>query len=266
MRKRWIALAVLTLSVGACGSETDAQREVMVFAAASLRDAMLAIEAPFETETGVDVVFNFAGSNVLAQQIVAAPGADVYLSASTRWMDTVADAGRVVAGTRQVVLTNTLAVVAHPRSTWTLDAPCDLAGLGFTYLALGDPAAVPAGRYARDWLSAQSCNGRSLWQAVEGRVAPSPDVRAALGLVLAEPDLVGIVYKTDYLAFAEETRLLYEAPAVAGPPIQYALAQIADGPHPDAARRFLAYLTGETARRHFEAHGFTMLPDAPGNR
>ena len=138
-----------------------------------------------------------------------------------------------------------------------------MAGLGFQYLALGNPAAVPAGRYARDWLNAQTCDGQSLWQAVEDRVAPAPDVRAALGLVLAEPDLVGIVYKTDYLAFAEEARLLPAVPITAAPPIRYTLAQIDGGPHPDAARRFLNYLTGETARRQFEAHGFTMLPVAP---
>ena len=263
MLKRWIGLvpfvAVLSVLFGACGSEVRDRDEVVVFAAASLRDAMQAIGTAFEEETGVEVVFNFAGSNVLAQQIVAAAGADLYLSANVRWMDTVAEADRVVDGTRRVLLTNTLAVIAHPRSPWTLAGPCRLAGLGFQFLALGDPAAVPAGRYARDWLSAQPCDGQSLWQILEGRMAPMPDVRAALGLVLADPDLVGIVYKTDYLAFAEEARLLYEVPAATGPPIRYALAQIDGGPNPENARRFLAYLTGETARRHFEAYGFTVL-------
>ena len=266
MSKRWFVLAsivvLFTLFIGACGSETRDEEEVVVFAAASLRDAMQAIGAGFEEETGVRVVFNFAGSNVLAQQIVAASGADVFLSANVRWMDAVAEAGRVMEGTRRVLLTNTLAVVAHPRSTWRLDAPCRLAEFGFKYLALGDPAAVPAGRYARDWLSAQTCDGRSLWQAVEDRVAPAPNVRAALGLVLAEPDLVGIVYKTDYLAFAQEARLLYEVPAAAGPPIRYTLAQVDAGPNPEAARRFLGYLNGETARRHFEPHGFTVLKNS----
>ncbi len=256
----WLAACAVLL--GACGpGAREADRpEVVVFAAASLRDALEDVGRRFEEETGIEVVFNVAGSNVLAQQIVAAPGADLFLSASERWMDTVEDAGRLVAGTRRDLLSNRLALIAHPRSTWTLNDLCELAHLDFKYLALGDPDAVPAGRYARLWLSSRSCNGRSLWGAVEDRVIPAPDVRSALGLVLADSDLLAVVYRTDWLAFAEKARVLYEVPADEGPPIRYTLAQIADGPHPEAARRLLAYLTDAPARRIFVQHGFAPIP------
>ncbi len=252
------ALAVLP---GACGSSTREAggREVVVFAAASLRDALQELARGFEQETGIKVLFNFAGSNVLAQQIVAARGADLFLSASERWMDAVDEAGRLAHGTRRALLANSLVVIADAQSRWTLADPCDLAALPFKYLALADPDAVPAGHYARDWLAARACHGPSLWQQVAPRVAPAPDVRAALGLVLADPDLVAIVYTTDWLAFAEKTRVLYEVPSADGPAIRYVLAQVADAPHSDAARAFFDYLTRATARVVFERHGFIVL-------
>lgn len=254
-----LVLAVCVLPGGACGPGSRDADEVVVFAAASLRDAMEELGSQFEEETKIKVLFNIAGSNVLAQQIVATPRADLFLSASQRWMDTVEEAGRLVAGTRRSVLSNRLVVIAHPQSAVTLNDPCALGALDFKYLALGDPDAVPAGQYARTWLASRTCGGQSLWQALEGRIAPTPDVRAALSLVLADPGLVGIVYKTDWLVFAGQARLLYEVPVEEGPAIRYVLAQIAESPNPDGARRFLDYLTKAPAREVFERHGFTPL-------
>jgi molybdate transport system substrate-binding protein len=251
------------LLAAACTGGPDAppeRREVVVFAAASLRDALEELGGAFEAGTGVRVLFNFAGSHVLARQIAAAPGADLFLSASKRWMDEAARAGRLVPGTRRELLSNRLVVVAHARSPLKVETPCALAALPLEHLALGDPDAVPAGAYARDWLRSVECDGRPLWEAVRERVAPAPDVRAALALVLAEPDVPAIVYRTDWRAFADRTRVLYEV--TDGPAIRYLLAQVAGGAAPEEARRFLEYLSGAEAARVFEKHGFTVLPAA----
>jgi molybdate transport system substrate-binding protein len=230
----------------------------MVFAAASLREAMEELGAGFQQEAGVRVVFNFAGSNDLAHQIMATRGPDLFLSASKAWMDTVQSAGRVVEGTRRDLLANTLVVVASARDTSTVDGPCALATLPFRNLALGDPEAVPAGTYARTWLRSVECDGRPLWDAVQARVAPAPDVRAALGLVLADPRVIGIVYRTDQLAFAGRTRVLYEVQR--GPPIRTVIARLGEGRAPADATRFYAYLAGPAGAEVFRRHGFTPLP------
>lgn len=252
-------LLVVALLAGGCAADPDAaaEREVVVFAAASLREALEELGRAFEAETGVRVVFNFAGSNVLARQIEAAPGADLFLSASEEWMDAVARAGRLVDGTRRDLLSNTLVVVAHARSGFEAAEPCALAALPFDYLAVGDPEVVPAGRYARAWMASLDCGGRSLWEAVRARVAPSPDVRAALGLVLADPDLVGVVYRTDWQVFDDRARVLYEV--AGGPAIRYVLARVDGGKAPVAAGRFAAYLAGDAGRSTFERHGFVFL-------
>lgn len=262
-------LAALLVTLGACGGGSgDAGKdsaqagggEIMVFAAASLREAMEELGAGFQRETGVRVVFNFAGSNDLAHQILATRGPDLFLSASKAWMDTVQSAGRVAEGTRRDLLANALVVVGHARDTSTIAEPCALTTLPFRNLAIGDPEAVPAGTYARTWLQSVQCDGKPLWDAVQARVAPAPDVRAALGLVLADPRVIGIVYRTDQLAFADRTRVLHQVQG--GPPIRFVLARLTEGRAPENAARFYDYLAGAPGAEVFRRHGFDPLPAA----
>lgn len=244
---------------GGCRPEPERRAEVLVFAAASLREAMEELGAAFQRETDVRVVFNFAGSNDLAHQILATRGADLFVSASEAWMDTVQRAGRVVEGSRRDLLANALVVVGNARDTSAVPEPCALAGLPFRNLAIGDPEAVPAGTYARDWLRSVECGGRPLWDAVRARVAPAPDVRAALGLVLADPGVIGIVYRTDQAAFADRTRVLHHVRG--GPPIRFVLARLAEGRGAADAARFAAYLAGAAGAEVFRRHGFEPLDD-----
>jgi molybdate transport system substrate-binding protein len=132
--------------------------------------------------------------------------------------------------------------------------PCALAALPFRHLATGDPQAVPAGIYAKKWMQNVRCDGKPLWDAVQDRIAPTPDVRSAIALVAADPDVAGLVYRTDQLAFADRTRVLYEVKE--GPPIRYAVALVAGGANAEAARGFLAFVSGQDAAQVFARRGF----------
>jgi molybdate transport system substrate-binding protein len=239
--------------------------DVMVFAAASLREVMQELGDAFEREHTSGVRLNLAGSNVLARQIVAASGADVFVSADDRWMDQVEAAGRVIEGSRRAILANRLVVVAPASSDWRMDEPADLATLDFAHLAIADPDAVPAGRYARAFLSGVALDEGSLWSALADRVVPTVDVRAALALVEADPSTVGIVYRTDAAA-APRTRILYEVAGDATPPIRYYAARIERADAPAAARRFYELLFSPGARDIFARHGFVVLGDEPSSR
>src|SRR5205085_6295835 len=114
------------------GPDTS-KREVMVFAAASLRESLQELGKTFEKDSGTHVLFNFAGSNELARQIVATPKADLFLSAAENWVDPVAQRGRLAAATRRDLLTNTLVVIAQKGNTWKLGTPCALAELPFKH-------------------------------------------------------------------------------------------------------------------------------------
>ncbi|HEY0036032.1 MAG TPA: molybdate ABC transporter substrate-binding protein [Longimicrobium sp.] len=256
-----ILAALLLAACGGKDAQAEGDREVVVFAAASLREALQELAASFTQSTGTQVAFNFAGSNDLAHQIAAARGMDLFVSASEAWMDTVQSKGRIEAATRRDLLANTLVIVGHSRTTWTVDQPCALVTVGFEHIAMGDPDAVPAGTYARKWMQSVDCGGKTLWDGVKDRVAPAPDVRAALGLVLADPGVVGAVYRTDQMVFAGRTRVLFEVSG--GPPIRYAMALVADGGSPEAGRRFAEFIAGPDAARVFARHGFIPLAAKP---
>ncbi len=248
-------LALGVAAVIACsGASSDASGEVLVFAAASLRDVLQEVGTAFEEEAGISVVFNFAGSNVLARQIEARPIADVFVSADERWMNYVADLDMVAPGTRTTPLGNRLVVVANSDSQLRLGEVAELADADFSFLSLADPDAVPAGRYAKETLQRVRVGTTDLWSQVHHLVVPAPNVRAALALVAARLDVVGIVYRTDALT-SPRVKVVLDIPDSMSPPIRYAVAAI--GTQPTAAtRRWLEFLRADATRETFERHGF----------
>lgn len=244
----------------AAAAATSPSVEVSVFAAASLRDALVEVGRTFEQHHGaVRVQFNFAGSNVLAQQIVAAPGAaDVFLSADLDWIDFLEREGLALADARRPVVGNRIVVVAHGDARQELERPEDLAALEFRHLVVANPEAVPGGRYARRWLEGVSLEDGTLWDAVADRVAPALDARAALALVESTPDAVGIVYASD-VEGTDRVQVIFEPAPGDQPEIVYGAVQIERADAPSQAGAFLDFLSGPEARASFEAHGFLAL-------
>ncbi len=257
MRRSLLVLLALGLAAGlpgpACGAAAaqEGPREVTVFAAASLADALDEVGKAFSAASGVAVVCNFAGSNDLARQLAAGAPADVFLAADRNQIERVAQAGRLTLDAAVPLLGNTLVVIVPAgEKARPLAKPADL--LAFERLALADPEAVPAGVYAKEWLSRAG-----LWSPLAGRVVPTLDVRAALAAVASGSLPAGIVYATD-AASTTKVRVVYRVPAGDAPPIRYWLAAL-DQPS-GATRRFLAFLTSEPAGAVLRRHGFDFTP------
>jgi molybdate transport system substrate-binding protein len=198
----------------------------------------------------VTVALNAGGSNALARQIVEGARAGLFISADNRQMDVVEKAGRVVASTRTRLLTNELAVIVPQ------DAPADrtvarVLGGGVARLAMGEPAAVPAGVYGRAWLERQGA-----WARLEAKVIPFPTVTAVLSAVANGRVDAGIVYRTDAMA-SKSVRVIARVSPREHPylDISYPAAVIA-GPSEVEARKFLEFLKGAAAREVFERRGF----------
>ncbi len=258
---RSLALVALAFLAPGCvdrGAEVAAGG-LRVFAAASLIDVVGELAVAFERREAADVELNLAGSNTLAQQILSAPGADVFLSADLHWVEVLERAGRVAVGSRRALLGNRLVLVAASDAEIRIGRPEELAGADFSYLALADPAAVPAGRYARGALEEIALDGATLWQRVADRVAPALDARAALALVESDPAILGIVYKTDARQ-SGRVRVLYEFPPAGAARVTYYGALVEDGGRPDLGRRFLDLAAGPEGRRIGERHGFGAPP------
>ncbi len=234
-----ILLALISLCCLSCSRQKGP--ELTLYVAASLSDVIQEIGTAFETEHAVKLHYNFASSGALARQILAAPRADLFLSASLRWMDSVH--AQIVPGCRQSLLTNQLVVIANQDSSiHSLSDPA------VTHLAIGDPQHVPAGAYAKTWLES-----RNLWSSLQSKISPCPDARAPLIQVEGNTDVAGIVYRTDYIARKNRVRLLYEVPLNEGPHIEYLAAMLKDSP---PARELLTFLRSETAQAIYQKHGF----------
>jgi molybdate transport system substrate-binding protein len=227
--------------------------DVVVFAAASLSDALQEIGRKYQATSGDKLVFNLAGSSVLARQIKEGAPADLFLSADEARMSDLARADLIVSSSRRSLLGNTLAIIVPKDSPFSIGAAADLAKPEIVRLALAEPQTVPAGIYAKAYLE-----DRELWKQVSPKVIPTENVRACLAAVESGNVDAGIVYKTDALISAK-VRIAYEVPAAEGPRISYAIALIKAGKQPDAAADFLAYLLSPSAEAVFVKHGFVLL-------
>lgn len=86
--------------------------EITIFAAASLKDALDGVAAQWqESHPGDTVVISYAGSSQLAKQVQQGAPADLFISASSEWMDAVEKSGDIDAATRKDLLGNTLVLV-----------------------------------------------------------------------------------------------------------------------------------------------------------
>ena len=227
---------------------------IMVFAAASLRESLDAAVKPFESATGDKVVVSYAASSALAKQVEAGAPATLFIAADLDWMDHVEKRGLVVAGTRRNLLGNDLVLVAPAASPVSLriGPGFDLAkALDGGRLALANPDAVPAGKYARAALVSLGA-----WAGVEKHLAPVENVRAALALVSRNEAPLGIVYRTDAMA-DKGVRMVDAFPAGSFPAIVYPMAELR-GSTP-ATHALARHLASPAARAIWQRYGFRVL-------
>ena len=224
--------------------------EVTVFAAASLTDALKEIAAAYEKQSGDKVLFNFGASSLLARQIEEGAPADIFFSADEAKMDGLRKKNLILHDTLKSRLSNALVIVVAKENGAEIVSSKDLASEKVTRLALAEPRTVPAGIYAKGFLQKQN-----LWAAVEAKVVPTENVRAALAAVESGNAEAGIVYKTD-AAISKKVKVAYEVPASDTPPISYPMAVLKEAKNPDSAKRFLKYLDSEEAGKVFEKFGF----------
>jgi molybdate transport system substrate-binding protein len=226
--------------------------EITVFAAASLTDSLKEIAASYEKQSGDKITFNLGASSTLARQIEAGAPADIFFSADEAQMDSLAKKGLIDPATRKSRLGNTLVVVVAADSTLQINSAADLTNAAVKQIALADPKAVPAGVYAKAWLTQQQ-----LWPAIEPKVVPTENVRAALAAVESGNVEAGVVYKTD-AGISRKVKVAYEVPAKDAPDISYPMALVKESKQPDAAKNFLNYLDSKEAGDIFKKFGFVL--------
>ncbi|MFH1549056.1 MAG: molybdate ABC transporter substrate-binding protein [Planctomycetota bacterium] len=253
MKRLLLVCLATALLQFACGCESgDDRKELTVFAAASLTDAMTEIGAAFEAKTGAGILLNFQASTTLEQQIRRGAPADVFISASPRQVDSLAKDGLIDADSRIDLLRNSVVVVVHIDANISVGKPEDIVSEDVTRIAIADPELAPAGQYARE-----SLTHYGLWdRAVAKGVTNSLDVRAALAAVEGGDAEVGIVYRTD-AAISKKVKIVCELPPESHKPIIYPAVILKDCKDKELAKEFMEFLRTDEVKEIFKKHGFT---------
>ncbi|TCR62240.1 molybdate transport system substrate-binding protein [Bosea sp. BK604] len=250
------ATAFLMGMASLSGAAQAQSKELVIFAAASLKNALDEAAAGWVKESGKPAPkISYAASNALAKQLEQGAPADIFMSADLDWMDYAASKNLIKPDTRVSLLANRIALVAAKDSAAKIDlkSGVDLTGvLGSGRLAMGNVDSVPAGKYGKAAL--EKLGG---WDKVKDKVAQADNVRAALLLVSRGEAPLGIVYTTDAAA-DPQVKVVATFPEDSHPPIVYPVAVTKDATNADA-QAFLTYLRGPAAKAAFEKQGFTVL-------
>ncbi len=232
-----------------------ATEKINVFAAASLKNALDAVGTSWKADTAKEATFTYAASNALAKQIESGAPADIFVSADLTWMKYLGDKGLIAKGSDIQLLGNQIVLVAAKDSKIDLKIESGfnlMDAIGSGKLAMANVDSVPAGKYGKAALQKLG-----VWASVEGKVAQTENVRAALKLVDLGEAPLGIVYATDAKADAA-VKVVGTFPADSHPSIIYPAGVIAASKNPDAAE-FLKFLQSDKAKAIFEAQGFVVL-------
>lgn len=230
-----------------------------VMAAASLTESFTEIGAMFEAQNpGIKVVFNFAGSQQLVEQLNQGAAADVFASASSKYMTSAVDAGLVKSENSKVFARNSLAVIFpkdNPAGITTLQ---DLMKTGLK-LDLADES-VPVGKYSVEFLdkaSADTSFGADYKDNVLKNVVSYEDnVKAVLNKVaLGEAD-AGIVYLTDITANVKDSVGTLEIPDELNSIATYPLARLTASQNSDLADAFVAFILSPEGQTVLSKYGF----------
>lgn len=247
----WAVVVPLLGALGACAGGAGGEVQLTVSAASSLGEALAVVARDYEAlHPGVRLRLNTGSSGTLQRQIERGAPVDVFLSASPREMDALQAAGVILSRTRLDVAGNELVLVVPAAAPEALGDFEDLARPAVRRVAIGAPAAVPAGRYALQVLEAVGVAGAVMPKAVQGQ-----NVRQVLGYVeLGEVD-AGIVYRSDAHS-TTRVRVVATAPAGSHEPIVYPAAVVAGTPHPEEAARFVDDLRAPRAAEVLRRFGF----------
>lgn len=250
------ALAAGALRVEQGPAQASPPQPVLVFGAASLAEALDAVNRAFTAHTQLQVRTSYASSSVLAKQIESGAPADAFISADREWMDYLEKRGLIEAASRHDLLGNALVLIAPADSGVQLKIAPGFALAGALgeggRLATADPDSVPAGDYARAALTKLG-----VWQSVAPRLVRAENVRAALAYVARGEVPLGIVYRTDALA-ENRVRIVDTFPPDTHPPITYPEAATTTA-RPET-RQYLKFLASVEARSIFARYGFVPLP------
>jgi molybdate transport system substrate-binding protein len=254
--KLWICVVLLAsfyfcLHASASGRQKQNNVEILISAAASLKDVVGAIAPAFEkTNPGIKLAFNYGASGQLRIQIENGAPVDVFISAAAADMDALENKGLIDKASRHDIAKNSLVLIHNRTAGPHFQKVEDLLNKAVVRVAIGNPVTVPAGRYAKEALESGS-----LYDRIKDKLVLGENVRQVLDYVARGEADAGFVYKTDAMT-EPKVEIVETIPASRHKPILYPAAVLRTGSNAAAARKFVEYLRSEQARTIFRGYGF----------
>jgi molybdate transport system substrate-binding protein len=232
------------------GNGAWAQQELLVSAAGSLTNAFGEVGKQFEkANPGTKVIFNFAASGALLQQIDKGAPVDVFVSADQKTMDQAKEKNLILIETRRDFVSNGLVLIVPKDSKLSIKGVKDLADAKIARIALGNPDTVPAGRYTQEVLT-----NAGLWEAFKPKLIYAENVRQALDYVNRGEVDAGFVFSTD--AIAAKDKVQVAAKAEGHQPIRYPVAVVGATKIREMSQRFVDFLLGSEGQGILSRYGF----------
>lgn len=230
--------------------------ELLVSAAMSLKNVLEEIGPAYEHQCPeVTIRYNFGASGALEKQIAAGAPADIFASASQRFMDMLEKNGGTLPASRRDFAKNSMVLIVPRHNPAQIAGFDDLSKPACRKIAIGNPGSVPAGQYAKEVLA-----HLSLYQPLKPKLVLGEHVRQVLDYVARGEVDAGIVYTTDARVREQEVKLVSTAPQKSHTPIRYPAAVVSDSRLKKQASDFIRFVCeSPAARRLFEKHGFSSI-------
>jgi molybdate transport system substrate-binding protein len=243
-----LSLRVLLVVCALSCAKTEQTTSLTVSAAVSLKEVLTELATNFPDKS-LSIQFQFASSGELEKQIMAGAPVDLFISASATQIERLQRHNKLQDQTITKLATNRLMAITYQESDLQSS---DLAVLlsEASHIAIGDPALVPAGEYAKQGLLTLG-----LWGEAAPRLVMATNVRQVLDLVSRQEAELGFVYQTDLLNRSDVRRLAEFAQGVV-PLIVYPAAVLKQSQQPQASERFLGFLQSPEAQEVFLKYGF----------
>ncbi len=248
-----VVLTVTSICSGCTNQDNERCERLIIFAAASLTDAITQISKSFESIHDVRIYANFASSSTLQMQIEKGAPADLFISASPIQIDALENQRMIDESTRCDVLRNRLVMVSLSVNSVLISDPRALLQPHFRRIAIGEPNSVPAGIYGQE-----SLKSFGIWSEIQSKLIFAADVRGVLAYVASGEVDLGIVYRTD-VTMSRNAQIVYEFPSSSHTPIRYPAAIIRGTKRDRLARAFLEYLKICETTAVFENYGFSSV-------
>jgi molybdate transport system substrate-binding protein len=247
------AFGTLGLFAGCYSTRPDNSDELIVSAAASLKDAFNEIAQMHQQRTGTKVRFNFGASGALQKQIESGAPADLFASAGAKQMDELAAKNLILPSSRRDFARNVL-VLIEPANGTAISSFADLGKAEIRKIAVGNPKTVPAGQYTE-----QTLNQMKLLPAIQSKLIYAEDVRQVLDYVTRGEVDAGIVYSSDALVGGSNIKTIARAPGDSHDPILYPMAVVKDSQHAAAAQKFIDLVQSPEGQAVLVKYGFVSI-------